>query len=1023
MDISNNDAASSPVAASGRRKSGRAVKAPEKFQPTQLESASAKRKRGGDDVENDASDIDEEVDASDTAQESAEEEESRPSRRKTKTTRKPAAKKPKVNGTSSHGTAPAVRLPARPKKAKRVVIEDENAEGLYAAVFVNAEPIKEAAQEWLERYVQDNAAAMTELVNFMLKAAGCDVQVTIDDINDFDNAAGRLRDVQDEYQSKAAKIEGRLEFVMSEIKDFFDSVYVHRYRDIDARIRTECIEGMGTWIMTLPGEFLDGNYLRYMGWLLSDEVVSVRHEVLKQLEKILRDSANIQGMHTFIERFRVRIVEMATSDADATVRASAVNVVDQIRAHGLLEPDDIDVIGKLIFDSEPRVRKALVGFFSANLKDAFDAKIEELGGEETVEEFLQLEDEENYDVPRTTWIRLKCLAEILQSYDIQDQDEMPSQIDPGAFLNVSVSESRFTLAAQVLYDKVEDLKDWEILAGYLLFDHTTEPSRDKSERAIQESFKPVEGEELILLEVLNAVVKLKLSQTDESDHKKKKSGKHEPTEAQENTARHLASLIPRLLRKYGSDAKTATVVLRMEHALNLGVFQELRQDSTTYANLLGEISSQFSRHTDRTVLTEAAACFIHALQYEELEELAQSSLQSLWENTTSALQKLSTTGQMSVRGGLRDRDLKALSLVVTRLELLSSTSSCIEPFESSSDPSAPLPILILLDIIARGIYEDSDDQELDDQEDQVVISAIKSMMFYFMWKIKDLEGRVAIDDEIPVEEIDQLKEWQDIFVTNLVAAFSSRDSPDAVRLLGAGTVLDVYALFTTLRPLMQGTNKDAEQTYTHLSTLISEINPEVKAELTSFFISLEREHAKKSRKKLEAPADDEDPEDIDEDPEDEEQEPENEYERLSEALNAEKQLCELTAKLVLAILAGSIDAAEPGKGKLKKRLVRNKANLGPNFKGVLGFLEGKVKAKSHKSKAQQAAQKEKVKKGGKGESSEARVVEEDEEDALEDVEVEEVEEGDVNDGEVEAEGEAEAEAEAEEEDDDDIMGD
>jgi cohesin complex subunit SA-1/2 len=42
---------------------------------------------------------------------------------------------------------------------------------------------------------------MTELVNFMLKAAGCDVQVTVDDINDFDNAAGRLRDIQDEYQA------------------------------------------------------------------------------------------------------------------------------------------------------------------------------------------------------------------------------------------------------------------------------------------------------------------------------------------------------------------------------------------------------------------------------------------------------------------------------------------------------------------------------------------------------------------------------------------------------------------------------------------------------------------------------------------------------------------------------------------------------------------------------------------------------------------------------------------------------
>jgi cohesin complex subunit SA-1/2 len=844
-----------------------------------------------------------------------------------------------------------------------------------------------------------------------------------------------------DMKKKVAHIDQRLETIMKEIKHFFDMVFVHRYRDIDARVRTECIEALGTWILTLPSEFLDGNYFRYMGWLLSDENVGVRHEVLKQLEKVLKNATNIQGMHTFIERFRPRIIEMATSDADATVRASAVTVVDMIRARGLLEPDDIDVIGKLIFDSEPKVRKALVGFFSENLKDAYEAKIDEVGGEEAVDEFLQVEDEDNYDVPRTAWIRLKCLAEILQSYDIQDQDELPSQVDPGTFLNVSVSESRFTLAAQVLYDKLEDLKEWKILAGYLLFDHTEELSNDATQRAIQESFKPVEGEELILLEVLNAIVKLNLSQTDEFDRSKKKSGRQEASEAQENTARQLASLIPRLLKKYGSEPKTATVVLRMEHALNLGVFQELRQDSTTYADLLGEISTQFSRHTDKTVLTEAAACFIHALQYEELEELAQSQLQSLWENTTTSLQKLSTTGQMAVRGGLRDRDLKALSLVVTRLELLASTSSCIEPFESSTTPDAPLPILILLDIIARGIYEDSDDQELDDQEDQVVISAIKSMMFYFMWKIKDMEGRVAIVDEIPELEIDQLKEWQDIFVTNLVAAFSSRDSPDAVRLLGAGTVLDVYALFTTLRPLIQGHNENSEQDYLHLSILIGEIGADIKAELTSFFISLEREHAKKSNKKLEDPADDEDPED---DPEDEEEREgaETEYERLSESLNAERQLCELSAKLVLAILAGSIDNEEgSGKGKLKKRLLRNKAHLGPNFKGVLQFLEGDVKKKSHKSKKQQAAMKEKKEKGGQ--LSEARVVEEDEdeaeggeavEDEIEEVEPEEVSAEDlrrrelVDDDEEEvppdngsAEGEAgNGDAPA---DEDDVMGD
>jgi cohesin complex subunit SA-1/2 len=136
MDISSNDVTSSPAASGTRRKSGRAVKAPEKFVPdapsTQPEPASAKRKRQGEDAEDDASDNEEVDDDSDESIESAGEEELKDARRKAKnTTKKPASKKPKVNGALSKEKAPAVRLPNRAKKPKQVAIADGSAEGLY----------------------------------------------------------------------------------------------------------------------------------------------------------------------------------------------------------------------------------------------------------------------------------------------------------------------------------------------------------------------------------------------------------------------------------------------------------------------------------------------------------------------------------------------------------------------------------------------------------------------------------------------------------------------------------------------------------------------------------------------------------------------------------------------------------------------------------------------------------------------------------------------------------------------------
>jgi cohesin complex subunit SA-1/2 len=135
MDISNTDVTSSPIATSGRRKSGRAVKVPEKFIPNApFSQQGAKRKRGQENAENDASEIDE-PEESEAGDESAAEEEIRESQRRTKRTKKPAAKKAKINGTASHRDAPAVKLPSRPKKARRVAIADKDAEGLYGIRF------------------------------------------------------------------------------------------------------------------------------------------------------------------------------------------------------------------------------------------------------------------------------------------------------------------------------------------------------------------------------------------------------------------------------------------------------------------------------------------------------------------------------------------------------------------------------------------------------------------------------------------------------------------------------------------------------------------------------------------------------------------------------------------------------------------------------------------------------------------------------------------------------------------------
>lgn len=118
--------------AAARRRSGRVVRAPDKFAPDASQAA-AKRKRGdgedddgsddGSDAdENDVPELDDESDEDD--QESDDEPPARAKRAKKSSQsqrgRKPSAKKPKINGTKPSVGTKTVTLPRMPKKSVRL---------------------------------------------------------------------------------------------------------------------------------------------------------------------------------------------------------------------------------------------------------------------------------------------------------------------------------------------------------------------------------------------------------------------------------------------------------------------------------------------------------------------------------------------------------------------------------------------------------------------------------------------------------------------------------------------------------------------------------------------------------------------------------------------------------------------------------------------------------------------------------------------------------------------------------------
>ena len=68
-------------------------------------------------------------------------------------------------------------------------------------------------------------------------------------------------------EAKAADEGRKRTSIIENVQQLFDTIYLHRYRDVDPKIRVECASALGHWISALPDHFFEGTYLRYLGWV------------------------------------------------------------------------------------------------------------------------------------------------------------------------------------------------------------------------------------------------------------------------------------------------------------------------------------------------------------------------------------------------------------------------------------------------------------------------------------------------------------------------------------------------------------------------------------------------------------------------------------------------------------------------------------------------------------------------------------------------------------------------------------
>lgn len=305
------------------------------------------------------------------------------------------------------------------------------------------------------------------------------------------------------------------------VTDDVSSVFIHRYRDLDPSIRAECVQALGNWLKKFPAHYLDGQYLRYIGWVLSDTVTSVRLEAVRALVALYSHDDFIVSLQSFTDRFKPRLLEMASGDTDHSVRVAAVQVLSDVDAHGLLEEDQRSQLCLLIFDADARVRRAVGGFVHGVWREAREQRL--VGKKKPTDS-------------ETDRAGLKALIQLLVQWGrqldrvgVEQGDEFDgessSQGDGPIVSRNEVSEalaaqqkSRIAFAIEALWDEVTAISDWEAMLDLLLLDHSAgiETNNDGSpvsarrkkakkvvdDIVVDEAWRLEEAEEAILLEVL-----------------------------------------------------------------------------------------------------------------------------------------------------------------------------------------------------------------------------------------------------------------------------------------------------------------------------------------------------------------------------------------------------------------------------------------------------------------------------------------------------------------------------------------
>lgn len=270
--------------------------------------------------------------------------------------------------------------------------------------------------------------------------------------------------------------------ILEYLGDIFQNVFNSRYRDVDVLIRVESLKALALWATAYGDMFLQANYLRYFGWMLSDPADLVEREAIRGILKLYRNVTSKGepmsiGLRQLTESFKNQLLSMLWIDS-SIIKASLFSVYVELTKLGFLDKEtdicQICLYGFYIVESSvaveisnPALNAEYCQFINTICELHASSEMEEYSQFLSSHESLFFGDGED-QLDMSSCLKFKSLIETLKnSFSLYCSVERPK-------LTIKKRELSFEIMVKRLMNTMYGLLSfqgkWETFVRYMLLD-------------------------------------------------------------------------------------------------------------------------------------------------------------------------------------------------------------------------------------------------------------------------------------------------------------------------------------------------------------------------------------------------------------------------------------------------------------------------------------------------------------------------------------------------------------------------